>query len=521
MAPSPVARRVALGGAAVAAVVLLAAHAELPTHFARSSRPGVSAAPPPHPLVWSGDAEKKKSNKGCGKCVARKCYAGAKCASSWGYEDPRGTDRAYCLCACCGLQCGLKRGCPVRPSVPAQPSYPVARPVANLTGDGLDTLDGVRGLAFCEWQGRSYALLTSMLDHALHVANIEDPARPLLQGTARHGEHGFQLESPSGLETMEIRGTPHALVASFTGDGLQIIRLDPPFEPHATAWAHQGDGGFDLLEGAHSVAAGTIADRAVAFVSAYRGGGVQVVDVGNPGAPRALAAARFLGGPQALALTHVDDATGRAADSGAPSWVLLVCLYNGDAVQLLDVSDPERPQLLPRLSDGAGGYQALGAPSSASFIRTAAGLLALVTSETAGRAAGAPGGGLQVVDLANPARPRPVSAVALERGSKPAFAMLGGASSVAALAHGNCTLALVAGYDANGLQLVDLSTPSAPKDAGGLAHGAAGALLESPLAVRLVRVADIPYVFVAASKDDAVEVVRLNTSSALLSACEA
>lgn len=47
-------------------------------------------------------------HKDCGMCMRHRCttWGGNKCASRKGYKDPHGVDRAPCMCACCGEQCG-------------------------------------------------------------------------------------------------------------------------------------------------------------------------------------------------------------------------------------------------------------------------------------------------------------------------------------------------------------------------------------------------------------------------------
>eukprot|EP00307_Rebecca_sp_RCC1486_P013814 CAMPEP_0119407224 /NCGR_PEP_ID=MMETSP1335-20130426/1208_1 /TAXON_ID=259385 /ORGANISM="Chrysoculter rhomboideus, Strain RCC1486" /LENGTH=332 /DNA_ID=CAMNT_0007431319 /DNA_START=26 /DNA_END=1020 /DNA_ORIENTATION=+ len=320
-----------LGVGAAAGALLLLARVGVPATLNGAPTPAGGLPPPPHPLEWR-DLEKKRSRHGagrgkstggksggggggasagisssCSKCIDRKCYTGAKCPAAWGFSDPKGTERAFCMCACCGLQCGLKRGCPVRPSEPPTPEIPLAQIVANMTGDDDERpLDGVRAITFTEWRGSTFAITISTLNSALHVANVDEPARPVLVGGVSHGQRGFRMRAPAGLHALEIRGTPHALVTSFADDGLQVVRLDPPSEPRALAWAQDGREGFQMLEGAHSVVgAPSIAGRAHAFVSAYRGGGVQVIDIESAAAPRPVAAMRLDGGPQALALERL------------------------------------------------------------------------------------------------------------------------------------------------------------------------------------------------------------------------
>ena len=89
----------------------------------------------------------------------------------------------------------------------------------------------------------------------------------------------LELDGPFGITTFESGSNIYAAVASHTDDGVQILNITNP--SNITA-AGSIDGVGLVLDGAWSITTFVSDTRTYAAVTAFDGGGVQILDVTNP-----------------------------------------------------------------------------------------------------------------------------------------------------------------------------------------------------------------------------------------------
>lgn len=506
-----------------------------PAHDSRAAADG--GAQPLLAGAAAGELTDSIEKSICAACKKAHCRLGhgscvAHFSALYGWTDPGGADLESCTCGCCGHQCGIFSSCSVGHQRDATPRTPLLEHVATMgISTGFPASHGVRSIAFFSRNGREYALVAAFLDDAVYVADITSPSEPSLVATLRNGQGGFRmLAGPADVAVALVDGMPHALVTSLSGNGLQVIRLEQPRSPTPAASLEDGRDGFTMLGGAHSVATVELGNKVYAVVSAYIGGGIQLIDISWPAQPRPVAAMHL---PSAQGLTILSSqplplaqgaSEGGVGGGGGHTYVF-VAQYDHNALAVIDISDPHAPVPVAASAHGAGGFSMLEGASSLALFSAGGTEYALVTAEVSNG-----------VQLLNVSEPRAPSSAGVVRASGVHFPMLQGATSVALASSENCTLGIVGTYLGNGAQLLDLTQPSRPIELAQLAHRAAsddaGASTRStggrgdrdnglpPVPMRGVLDVGVrtlqgrSYAFVVGSSDNVVQVFALNVSAA-------
>ena len=323
------------------------------------------------------------------------------------------------------------------------PASPNATASVTDGQGGFDELEGAASVTTAVIDGRTYALVASQTDSGVQIIDITDPASPNATASVTDGQGGFdELEGAASVTTAVIDGRTYALVASHDDDGVQIIDITDPASPNATASVTDGQGGFDELEGAASVTTAVIDGRTYALVASYNDDRVQIIDITNPANPDATESTfRAHGGAYSVTTAVID---GRI--------YALVASYNDDRVQIIDITNPARPTATASVTDGQGGFDELEGAASVTTAVIDGRTYALVASQT--------DNGTQIIDITDPLRPTATASVTNGTGG---FDELGGAYSVATAVIDGRTYALVASYNDDGVQIIDVSDPVSPE----------------------------------------------------------
>ena len=156
-------------------------------------------------------------------------------------------------------------------------------------------------------------------------------------------------------------GEAHALVASFMGDAVQLIRVRSG-ELVAAGSAIDGHAGFDALDGASGVAQFSIGDDVYALASSYHDDAVQLIRVHGNGTLEAAGSAR----DGHAGFDALDGASGVAVFRAGGDTYALASSYHDDAVQLIRVHGNGTLEAAGSARDGRAGLDsldgALGSP---------------------------------------------------------------------------------------------------------------------------------------------------------------
>ena len=138
-------------------------------------------------------------------------------------------------------------------------------------------------------------------------------------------------------------------------DGVQMMDVADPARPVPASAAFDGSGGFGAMHKVNGVAVYGVAGRAYGVAVGVGDAVVQTMDITDPERPAPLHAASdgFDGFGFGYGAYDVE-----AYEAGGRAYAVVAAPYD-DEVQIIDVTDPERPAPVSAVSDGSGGFGAL------------------------------------------------------------------------------------------------------------------------------------------------------------------
>ena len=229
------------------------------------------------------------------------------------------------------------------------PTNPVVVAVIQNDDDDDDDDDyalyGASGFTVYEDDSGIYAIVPAHFGDAVQIIDITDPTSPAAVATIRDGDN-FELDGPGvvGIYNDEDNGSIYAIVAVYDSNMVQIIDITNPTSPAAVATIRDGDN-FEL-DGPWGIAVYEDDDSAYAMIIARLGNAVQIVDITDPTSPTAVATIRDgenfeLDGPADIIVYEDDDDNSYA----------IVTALNSDAVQVIDISDLTNPVAVATIQD--------------------------------------------------------------------------------------------------------------------------------------------------------------------------
>ena len=361
---------------------------------------------------------------------------------------------------------------------------------------GFDELDGAVSVATAVIDGRTYALVASHDDDGVQIIDITDPASPSATASVTNGTGGFdELDDAFSITTAVIDGRAYALVANAAGRGVQIINITDPASPSATASVTSGQGGFGVLDGVYSVTTAVIDGRTYALVTSLASG-VQIMDITDPASPNATAYVTSGQGGFGV-LSGAFTATTAVIDGRTYA---LVTTTSSNGVQIIDITDPSMPTATASVTNGTGGFDKLG---GARYVTTA-----VIDGRTYALVASQTDNGVQIIDITDPASPSATASITNGTGG---FDELGGAYSVATAVIDGRTYALVASGTDDGVQIIDITDPASPSATASVTDGQGGFdELEGAASVTTAVIDGRTYALVASYNDDGVQMIDVS-----------
>ena len=242
-----------------------------------------------------------------------------------------------------------------------------------------------------------------------------------------------------GFAVHEDGSSSYAIVAAHFGHAVQIIDITDPASPAAVATVRNGDG-FEL-DGPGDVAVYESGGRSYAVVAVFDGDAVQIIDITDPASPAAVATVRNgdgfeLDGPGDVAVY----------ESGGRSYAV-VAVFDGDAVQIIDITDPASPAAVATVRNG-DGFE-LDGPGDVAVYESGGRSYAVVAVFD--------GDAVQIIDITDPASPAAVATVRNGDGFE-----LDGPTGIAVYESGGRSYAAVSAFQGNTVQIVRIDARILP-----------------------------------------------------------
>ena len=242
---------------------------------------------------------------------------------------------------------------------------------------GFGALNGARDAEVFTQGGRTYAIVAAWDDGGVQIIDITNPIHPSPVSAVFDGSGGFgALNGAEDVEVFSQGGRTYAIVTAILDGGVQIIDITNPIHPAPISAVFDGSGGFGALDGARNVEVFTQGGRTYAIVTAYTDDGVQIIDITNPIHPTPVSAV-FDGSGGFGAL---DGAWGvEVFTQGGRTYAIVTAWVDG-GVQIIDITNPIHPTPVSAVFDGSGGFGALDGASDAEVFTQGGRTYAIVTA---------------------------------------------------------------------------------------------------------------------------------------------
>ena len=390
------------------------------------------------------------------------------------------------------------------------PHNPVHVSNLNAARNNL-LLDDARNVAVAEIDSKTYAVVTAFSDSAVSIIDITNPSDPLLVFNVTDDEGDFaELSGAQGITITEIDSKTYAVVTPGFDEGILIMDITDPSNPIAAANIQDGVDDFTDLYSLNGVVIVELDSDVYAVVAGTGNNLLHFINIADPYDPSHVSSIRDLGNPARIALTEINSATYAVVTSevGAPGRVhilnitdpsnplkvsnvtggeagipnllfgagvdiaeigsktyAMVTASSNDVFLIIDITDPLNPLPVFDVTDGTGGFDHIGGANDVAIAKIGAGTYAAVVASD--------DSAVQMVDIANPSDPLPISAAV---GGTDGFE-LGGARGITITEIDSRTYALVATGGSNGLQIIDISDYAPPVLSDAFINSADGTIL--------------------------------------------
>ena len=166
---------------------------------------------------------------------------------------------------------------------------------------------------------------------------------------------------------------------------------------------------------------------------------VLIINVSNPSLPDLVATYPTLRTPEDITTVTIDSST-----------YALVAVYRDDSVQIINITNPSDPTLASTITHDKDNYTTLDSPESITTTTIGSSTFALVTALHSK--------GVQIINITDPYNPTPVSNIT----SGVEYEALGHPVDITTVKFNESTFALVVSESSNGVQIIDITDPSAP-----------------------------------------------------------
>ena len=369
-------------------------------------------------------------------------------------------------------------------------------PVDNITDDNISLrLNGARGITTFVSGGHTYAAVASFDDNGVQILNITNPSN--ITATDSIGNVGsLELNAPYDITTFESGGHTYVAVAALRDNGVQILNVTYPSS--ITAAGHITDTPSLELKGAADIATFVSDGHTYAAVAATVDDGVQILNVTN--LPNIIAAGNITDDGTSTDGLELWDARGITIFESGSHKYAAVAAYSDNGVQILNVTDPSNITAAGSITDDNISLELAGATSITTFKSGGHTYVAVAAYLD---------DGVQILDVTDPPNIIAVGHITDDDISLE----LDGAQDITTFESGGHTYAAVASYSDDGVQILDVTNPPNITAVGhitGNGTSTDGLELWEAHSITTFESGGHTYAAVAASKDDGVQIIRID-----------
>ena len=304
---------------------------------------------------------------------------------------------------------------------------------------------------------------------------------------------GAGIDMVMGWHGPDMRMFENLIV--FMVSGATVAISEAQIVPVPVAAVTDEVGGFTELDGAHSIDTIQISGRTYAVVASIDDDGIQIIDITNPTEPVPVAA--------------VTDGVGGFTALGGAEAVKIAQMYGrtyavvaspvDDGVQIIDITNPTEPVPVAAVTDEVGGFTELGGAQCVGIAQISGWTYAIVIGQS--------DDGVQIIAITFPTVPVPVAAVTDEVGG---FTELDGAQCVGISQISGRTYAVVASVDDDGIQIIDITNPTEPVPVAAVTDEVGGFTeLDGAHNVGIAQISGRTYAVVASVDDDGIQIIDI------------
>ena len=344
-------------------------------------------------------------------------------------------------------------------------------------------LDTPEGIDTFTQNGRTYAVVAATESDAVQVIDVTDPYD--ITATDRHAD-STNLDGVGGVKTFDAGDHTYAVATANAGNAVRVLNVTDPGNIALTGGIR--DGGSLLLGNPRQLDVFVSGGRTYAAVASYSDGGVQVIDVTDPGNVTAAGSIVTTDNPARDRVVDVE-----TFKIGDHTYAVMTA-QTRDAVRVLNLTDPGSITLTDSLIDTTSIV--IDNPNGIAIFDPGDG-------RTYAAVASSADDGVQIIDVTDPSDIRTKGSL-----QKSNTALLDGATDLASFVVGGSTYLAVTAFTANAVQVIDVTDPDNIAAAGSIAKGD-GILLDGAQGIGTFYLDGVPYAAATADNDHAVQILRL------------
>ena len=194
--------------------------------------------------------------------------------------------------------------------------------------------------------------ITTLMHSGLVAVIVPNPAfaaqnMDIVTITDIHNGNGFEVGGPWDVATYEDNtGNIYAVVLARMADAVQIIDITDPANPSAVSTLRDND---ELaLDDPVAIAIYDYEDTVYALIAVHNGNAFQIIDITDPANPSVVVTLEDnndfgLDGPLGFSIYE---------DHGSENVYAIIAVHFSDVVHIVDITDPANPSVVTSIKDG-------------------------------------------------------------------------------------------------------------------------------------------------------------------------